>query len=397
MLERLKQKNFMLLILVFGIMIFVSRKIYLMDFPITNFDNLTLGMATAKNIDISQAMLWYMIYALPLCFLFAWFFNKSFLYEKSATILGKIKINLEESTAFLVMTMLAFFILGRSLFAVICTSCLGLILIFSREKEKVLVAWLSSIFAFSVLIFFVGQFIFNAEILFSAFAIISGIFLSAQKNISIVFAKLYPFVMASIADFILLNLLEISLVRGYSINEAILVMPYAFAGMSLFFWKPSAEKNYDKKILYGSLILAVFLFTPVLGNGGYIDFFEGSNHGLAVAQFVTNSDLPLIDNLDAHMLSVTLGGILYFLLSGDYVGALFAPYYYFIIMSVGLPSLFWLLKKFFTETQAFIILALFPFGEIYQIVPGFIAIIAFYFWKNNPNFIKSLVIQMLIF
>ena len=80
MLEWLKQKKLFPLILIFGIIIFANQKIYLMDFPITNFDNLTLGMATARNIDISKAILWYMIYAVPLCFLFAFFFNKSFLY-----------------------------------------------------------------------------------------------------------------------------------------------------------------------------------------------------------------------------------------------------------------------------------------------------------------------------
>ena len=397
MLEWLKQKKLFPLILIFGIIIFTNQKIYLMDFPITNFDNLTLGMATARNIDISKAILWYMIYAVPLCFLFAFFFNKSFLYKKSIEFLSRFEINLGESDSFLIVIILSFILLGRTdIFSVILTICFGLIVIFIKEKEIVLSAWLSAILAFSIPIFFASQFIFNVEILFSIFAIVLLIFLSSQKNISSVFVKLYPFVIAGIADFILLNLLEIFLVRGYSISDNILILPYILAGISLFFLKPSAEKNYDKKVLRGSLILAVFLFTPVLGNGGYFDFFEGANHGLTIEDFATGRGLPLIDNFDAHMLSLTLGGIIYLLLSGDYFGALLSPYFQLILMLLGLPSLFWLLKKFFSENQAFIILVIFPFGGVLSIFPGLIAISLFYFWKNNPDFKKSLLVQITI-
>ena len=395
MIEFFRQNKFLLP--VFIVMFFVGRKIWLMDFPITNFDNLALGMATARNIDISKAILWYMIYAVPLCFLFAWLFNKSFLYGKSIEILKRFEINLSESDSFLFVIILSFILLGRTdIFSVVFAVCIGLIIIFGREKEKVLSAWLSLMLAFSVLVSYSSQFIFDIETLFSVVAISLVIFLSAQKNISAVFVKLYPFVIAGIADFILLNFLEILLLRGYSISDTFLILPYIFAGISLFFWKPSAQKNYVQKTLYGSLVLTVFIFTPILGNGGYIDFFEGANHGLAIENFITDKELPLIDNLDAHMLSLTLGGIIYFLLSGDYFGALFAPYSEIILMLLGLPSLFWLLKKFFTEIQAFIILLLLPFGGLFSIFPGFIAVVAFYFWKNNPNFKKSLLIQILI-
>ena len=107
----------------------------------------------------------------------------------------------------------------------------------------------------------------------------------------------------------------------------------------------------------------IFTFTPILGNGGYIDFFEGANHGLTIQDFIVGRGMPLIDNLDAHMLSLTLGGIVYFLLTGDGVGALFAPYATLIFGFIGLPSFFYLLKNFLPERQAFVFLALFPFGN----------------------------------
>ena len=74
-----------LLIPVFLLMIFLGRKICQMDFPITDFTNITLSLATLRNVDISKAALWYLVYVLPLCFLFAWLFNKSALYDFYAT------------------------------------------------------------------------------------------------------------------------------------------------------------------------------------------------------------------------------------------------------------------------------------------------------------------------
>ncbi|MBQ7628633.1 MAG: hypothetical protein IJS81_00230 [Selenomonadaceae bacterium] len=55
-----------------------------------------------------------------------------------------------------------------------------------------------------------------------------------------------------------------------------------------------------------------------------------------------------------------------------------------------------MLKKFLTERQAFIIVCIVPLSKIMATLAGFIAIPAFIFWKNNPNFFRSLIIQIII-
>ena len=47
-----------------------------------------------------------------------------------------------------------------------------------------------------------------------------------------IFAKLYPFLLAGIVSFILVNVLEILLVRGHNVNVRILYAPYILAALS---------------------------------------------------------------------------------------------------------------------------------------------------------------------
>lgn len=388
-------KRNIFLLLIFAVMSFVAAKIWFMDFPITDFDNLILGMATAKNINISKAILWYTLYAVPLCLLFAWRFNASALFDKAKKFFSKIKINQSEENAFLMLIFLAFLILGVQNFVIFnfaCAVSFGLIWIFANEKETALAAWISLIYIFSLPIFCIAQYFSNAEELFAIFIIGAAVFISFIKNFQAVFSRLYPFLFAGIADFILLNALEILLVRGFTISDQILIAPYVLALIACIFFKPSANKNYEQKILRGTLVLMIFSFSPTLGNGGYIDFFEGANHGVSIAEFANSHALPLIDNLDAHMLAYTLGGIIYFILTDDYTGALISPYSMWILSLISVPSFFYLLKKFFSERQSLIILAIFPFGGVSTIFPGFIALATFYFWKKNPNFVRSVAV-----
>ena len=121
-----------LLAAIFLLMIFVCAKIYYMDFPITDFDNLALGLATTRNIDISKVILWYAIYAVPLCFVFAWLFRKSILYDKAKNFFANIKVRQDESQLFFLVVLLSFLILTphdstisivACCFALICFFC----------------------------------------------------------------------------------------------------------------------------------------------------------------------------------------------------------------------------------------------------------------------------------
>lgn len=396
-------KDGIFLILALTVLFFVTVKFWTMDFPITNFDNFTLGIATAKNIDVSKLILWYMIYSVPLCLLFAWLFNRSVFCEHFKKFFEKINIQIKESDAFFMILLLSIIILSEQNFLtfVLATSFLSL-MFFSREKEFAIFSWAITIYSFYLpFSCIIRYFPFIAvDSFFAIFILGTGIFFCFIKNFSEFWTKLYPFVIAAIFSFIALNVIEISFFRGHSVTTKILFIPYILALLSLKVFPLDVNKDYSKKITYGGLILIIFSFTPYfIGMDlGYLDFFESSNNGLTIQALFARHELPLIDNLDAHMLSFALPGIIYFILTGDYLGSLLSMYTPITFMILGVPSVFYLMKKFFNVRQAFLILALFPIGgnayDIAYILPGFIVFAVFVFWKNNPNFFRSLILQI---
>lgn len=386
-----------LLIPICLLMIFVCVKIFCMDFPITNFDNLTLGMATAKNIDISKLILCYVIYAFPMCLLFAWIFSKSNLYDEVKKFLGKIESQKDASTFFLMTILLSFVIftypdINTSILAV----CFIAIAFFSRYAEKALVGWVVSIYIFALPLFYLSQYVDYFEYVLMIFIIATSIIFCLTQNFSFFFAKMYLFLIAAISSLLLLNVLEILLVRGYSVSDKILIVPYLLATIACILTKPIPEKNYERKIIHGAIFLMVLLFTPVLGNDGYVDFFEGANHGLSIQRFVEYGELPLIENLDAHMLFPTLSGIIWFALTGDYIGSMFYPYTDILAMLIELPCFFYLITRFLTEQETFILIAFFPLFELMALFPGLVVILPFLYWKQKPNFFRSLLLQITI-
>lgn len=172
----------LLLLMIFLFMIFICRKIYLMDFPITNLDNITFGMATAKNIDISKAVLWYFAYVLPICFLFAWVFRKSDLYERIKNFFVNFETSKDESTVFLMTILLSFMILCENDFIMlVCAVCFALISLFGRNDETGVAGWLASLYIFSVPIFGFIRYFDNSANTFLISVVVSSIFFFEEK------------------------------------------------------------------------------------------------------------------------------------------------------------------------------------------------------------------------
>lgn len=394
-------KHGIFLFLALAVLFFVSLKIFSMDFPITNFDNLTLGMATAQNIDISKVILWYMIYTVLLCLFFAWLFNGSVFGERVRNFFEKKDIQVNGTDAFFILILVSIIILSEQNFLTLVLALSFLLMMFlSQEKELAIFSWAVTIYSFYLPLSCIGRYfpVIDEKIFFAIVILISSIIFCFVKNFSDAWAKLLPFVIAAIFSFILFNVIEISYFRGHSISNKILVLPYILALLSWKFFPLDKNKDYGKKIAYGGVILIALAFTPHLKEIGYVDFFEYANHGLTIQELIANQGLPLIDNLDAHMLAFSLPGILYFIITGDYLGSLFSIYTPMSLMVFGVPSMFYLMKKFFNVRQSFLILALFPMGgnfyDIVYIFPGFIAVAIFVFWKNNPTFLRSLALQI---
>ena len=88
------------------------------------------------------------------------------------------------------------------------------------------------------------------------------------------------------------------------------------------------------------------------------ELFETSNYGSAIAGLFRSGQIPLVDNLNVHMLSDALGGILYGWLNGDVIGAIYLSYSIF----TPIVYLLWyyFLKKITHADYAVLLVLLFP-------------------------------------
>jgi hypothetical protein len=87
------------------------------------------------------------------------------------------------------------------------------------------------------------------------------------------------------------------------------------------------------------------------------NLFEGANHGISIKAFDIFKEIPLVHNFDAHMLSQTGLGIVYGLINNDNIGALVSPYKYVFCIIIYL-SIFYILKSFFQNSYAALIITL---------------------------------------
>lgn len=90
-----------------------------------------------------------------------------------------------------------------------------------------------------------------------------------------------------------------------------------------------------------------------LAERNILDIFEGANHGISIVGFVRFGEIPILDNMDPHMLSNIIPGILYYFINNDLYGALSVPYAY--LYSVIFAVVFYLfLRHFMSVHTAFI-------------------------------------------
>ena len=393
---------------ILGIVMFLlSLKIWFMDFPIntTQFSEVILGMAAAKNIDVKKMIYFYVLYAVPLSVLFAYLFHRSGYYDKLVTKLKRIPCKLDKDNIFLVVIIVGQIILGNRNW-VSWSYLLAFVAAWSylyrykpmANKIQIFSLWIKAILIFSIPCMCIGQWL-GGNIPFALFAVFALLGLCynvvSKETGDIVERNLQPFMVAAIVDAFLLAFMEIILLRGYGVNTAILFIPYTIAGVYVWSTREKVKPNYREFNFYGCLVLMGFTYLPVLGSTGDIDFFEGANHGLSIEEAILGIGIPVLQNLDAHLLSNTLPGILYYHLTGDYVGAILSPYSNICTEILIISSLAYSLKRYFGSQETLLILAMFPLQKIGEYFLGFIIFIAFNYWKDKRGIWQCLGIYTL--
>lgn len=402
------------LLLALALLIFMGENIRRMNFPVTDFSDTVLSMASSKNADMGKLVKAYYLYVIPLCFFFAYTLLHSKIWNQNMPVLRekmqRVAIKGNGEVLFWGSLLLTHLILGNRNWISIAISIFIILVLFLSWRNKALlhlddhlIICLSLILAFSIPVFYLGLYI-KEKVVFSAFLLVLlagyGYVLHGEFNYRQEFYQAVTIFMgAAVCDVILLYFLEILLIRGYKASDVWLLIPYIIA-IFCFIIKPVANLEIvsieeDNAFRFPFLLLLGMMSIPVLGRTWSIDFFEGANHGLSVQEAVEGWGVPLFQNLDAHLLSNTLGGLLYYLVTGDYQGALFAPYAPLLVNILGVFSIYAILHRFFAQKKVFAMMLLFPWGMFQIIFPGLIGVAAFWWWEKRNNWLADMGVCVL--
>ena len=382
----------------------LSSQIWRMNFPVTDFSNTVISMASARNVNINKAVFFYFIYALPLALLIAYLGERTYIscsaMQKCKRVISNMINSVGSFDLLIASLLISQLALGaNTIYFRFWSGILAFMLILRKysplEKENIMTLWLASLIIFSAPVFYVA-FKFHIQWGFFVFAtVFLAIILVANRidrGFQVLYSLLHDFMYSAIACYIIIYLVEIVRIRGFAMHIWPAFIPYvigiifvSYVAYSKGIGNFNTCQEFNNRFLYGLLAIIALSAVPVLGGSWYLDFFEGSNHGLSISQAIDFGKIPIFETLDAHMLSSTLGGLLYYVLTADYNGAVLAPYSGLIYSAISFPSLCFLLRRFFNIQQAFIILVLFPTGMLSIMMPGLIALVLFTFWLEKKN------------
>ena len=113
------------------------------------------------------------------------------------------------------------------------------------------------------------------------------------------------------------------------------------------------------------MLIAVTAFAWINSIRDYkvVNFFESSNHGLSIFEYIRYGKIPVAETFDAHMLSNTFPGIVYYYINSDYRGALTSPYVY-VYTIVLLISLYLIFSNLVGYEKAMVCTVFFPMSLI---------------------------------
>lgn len=381
-----------------------SSVIYHFHFPITDFSQTVVSMASAKGIDMSKAVLHYMIYAVPLSFFFAWQIQKMKSFHIVAGRLSRFSFPIKEEKGFFFLLLISLLLVGKRNWVtniVFADIILASIWIYLRQWcicwENVLVTWILSLLSAIYPIFALGAFLGTkcTEILFGIFSFFTLLFFCSRGMQEDQYEKiktlLYPFLVAAGTEACLLLLLEIILVRNHTVNILLLLLP-TITAIVFAVRKKQRITTKGRKVYYLACLLLAFTALPALGRTGDLDFFEGANHGVSISEAILGTGIPIIDNLDAHLLWNTIGGLLYYVFTGDYVGALLAPPIPLFSRLISIFCLAAILKNYISKKKIFLILAFFPWQIMGSMLPGLAGILLFQYWLKRKKIVSDAVI-----
>lgn len=383
-------RKFIIIAVIF-FMVKIINNIVNFRYNITDFSNIILSLSSKNNVDISSLIHWYYFYLLILCPIlilavgkinFKKYYPKkfSFIYNKvfgtstkffifiALLLSNNLYINMKYSVN------INWYI---SLLFVILLILIGIL--YKKNNEillpKLYTTWLLVCVSCNYLYTAIYYTIFNShsfeKVITVCYLITLVIIIYLYKWNYLTHKKIlytiYPIIIVPIMILIEVEIIYILRYKGIYI-EVYLPILFTYSLMSIIcFYRWNKFNNIFKgeSNLYFLATIGYLCQSNLraLWISNKIDFFEGANHGIQIYDFINNI-FPVLQNFDAHMLSTSIWGFLYYEVTNDKIGALFAPYAYINVILIGI-FLFFILKKFIGSRNAWIVILLLPIMRVY--------------------------------
>lgn len=143
------------------------------------------------------------------------------------------------------------------------------------------------------------------------------------------------------------------------------------------------EKFYYPIIILGLSLILTELPYQIIAN---TELFEQANHGVAINEFLKNWSIPIIENLDSHMLQNEIGAIVFGIFNNDSIGAMFMGYK---LDPIIILTYYLMFSKFFDRDYALLITLLCPIQAektfyVFPLAP--FVILSFLYAFNKKNY-----------
>lgn len=193
----------------------------------------------------------------------------------------------------------------------------------------------------------------------------SGYF-NIQKTL-VVFLAFIPFFLSAYIEMVaVLNQrgIFVAALKKYFLLMIVLWVAVAIVVAHFLLKKKKIVEGW-KKVVYPIIIFGIFcLWQQAPISSTYdADIIESANASILISDFLNFGEIPIVQHYGGHMMTGVWEGIFYGILNNDTQGAIFSPYAGYIAVVVAL-LVYYLIREYWNEDMAFLVVLMFPFYGI---------------------------------
>lgn len=125
--------------------------------------------------------------------------------------------------------------------------------------------------------------------------------------------------------------------------------------------KPAVRKTAGAALFVFVLGTSLIIGQRTLFIGGDLNIFESANYAVPISDFFNFGKIPLFENFPGHGLSMVISSVAYGAVSGDHVGALFAPWHGWLFTAACMVVLYCFIRSVSNGLAAVSAVVLLPY------------------------------------